>query len=245
MAGVNTRIARNVARRQGLNDLCCHNWRHSSGKQHGFVNETEKFFLWTMIRDPFMRAVDEFFHLKVSQSKKIPMVEEYWNFILDRSQKDYFVRFLATEDWREEEADNIMKRILSKYDFIGVVERLDESLVVLSMLLRIELGDMLYLTSNLGDEYDNNAYDGRCRETPSFVTSNMKTILKTKEWKELAKIDNLFLQYVNTKLDNTIDMLGAARVKRNLETVSSYETGSNKTLFGRRQNALFCKWNKE
>ena len=41
----------------------------------------------------------------------------------------------------------IVHDILNEYDFIRLVEQLDESLVILRLLLRLNTGDVLYLSS--------------------------------------------------------------------------------------------------
>ena len=45
-------------------------------------------------------------------------------------------------------------KILDNYDFIGVTDRFDESLVVLQLLLGLETSDILYLSSKKSGNYD-------------------------------------------------------------------------------------------
>lgn len=42
---------------------------------------------------------------------------------------------------------------LGKYDFVGVVERFDESLVALQLLMGLETSDILYFSSRLHTGY--------------------------------------------------------------------------------------------
>ena len=60
---------------------------------------------------------------------------------------------LATTE-REKAYDSIIQGILDEYDFIAVTERMDESLVVMSRLLRLPLEDLLYVvTDNLSGSF--------------------------------------------------------------------------------------------
>jgi hypothetical protein len=64
-------------------------------------------------------------------------------------------------------------RVMKKYDFLVVVERMDESLVVLSMLLGVHVGDVLTLDSKVNGMY---FYEGkRCFK---IVKSNVSPRVK-------------------------------------------------------------------
>jgi len=215
-AGINTRIARNVAIRQGYEGgLCRHNWHHSRAVHHNFTERKENLFLWTMLRDPFRRAVDEFFQ-KVDQKGMTQSYHCFKEFMLSQDMKKYYIHQLSTKHFASSSDDinEAIRQIFCEYNFIGVAERLDESLVVLSLLLGLKLGDILYLTSNLGNDYDSSAYDGRCPKTPSFVTPEMEMFSRNEEWQSLAEFDNLLIQQVHRKLDQTIDHLGRDKVKQ-------------------------------
>ena len=51
-------------------------------------------------------------------------------------------------------ATDQVKRVFQEYDFIGVSERFDESLVAMQLLLGIDVGDILYISSNVHGGYD-------------------------------------------------------------------------------------------
>jgi hypothetical protein len=42
---------------------------------------------------------------------------------------------------------------MEDYDFIGMVERMDESLVIMKMLLQLDMNDILYLSAKHGGGY--------------------------------------------------------------------------------------------
>ena len=65
-AGINLRIARNVAKREGHNfDLCKVRNDHATAQKQDYrKRDKSKSYLWTIIRDPTKRAVSQFFHFR-------------------------------------------------------------------------------------------------------------------------------------------------------------------------------------
>ena len=77
----------------------------------------------------------------------------------------------------------IVQNMLREYDFIGLVERLDESLVLLRLLLGLNAGDILYISAKQSGGYDAGGYKGTCYKiAPSFTTPEMKDYLNGDEW---------------------------------------------------------------
>ena len=71
---------------------------------------------------------------------------------LVRQADHFYLTFLDTrpytiDSWSD--AVDELNFVLQEYDFIGVTERLDESLVVLMLLLRLPMADVLYYTSKV------------------------------------------------------------------------------------------------
>ena len=102
------------------------------------------------------------------------------------------------------------RHILDKYDFLGVSERYDESLAVLSMLLKLPVEDMIVLNAKKSGGYD--------------ATKECYLIQKAKRTPEIEKYfqskkytnknpDLYLYDAVNAKLDRTIEMLGAESVQ--------------------------------
>ena len=110
-------------------------------------------FLWTIVRDPTDRLVSFFFHFIVAWDKKEPTTYNFQNSVL-HSQSDvrvphYYAFFLSLEPFARfaQNEARYLQNILDSYDFIGVTERLDESLVALSFLLDLPLAHFLYLSA--------------------------------------------------------------------------------------------------
>lgn len=124
------------------------------------------------------------------------------------------LQYLSPDDPNTINKDNyedVVKSIIDEYNFIGVYERLHESLVVLSMLIGVGLNDVFFdfvPSSN-----------GRCGslKKASWLTPEMEKYLESDIWKEKEKGDFMLYEAVNKSLDLTIDMLGRERVKQNLE----------------------------
>merc|ERR1712157_591511 len=71
----------------------------------------------------------------------------------------------------------VVQNILNEYNFIGTYERLYESLVVLSMIIGVDVSDVLfdYLPKTLS----------RCGslEEPDWLTDGMKQFLESDRWR--------------------------------------------------------------
>jgi hypothetical protein len=95
-------------------------------------------------------------------------------------------------------------KILTDYDFIGITERLDESLVAMQMILGLETTDILYTSAKGRGTWDDQGYYIQ----PSFVSPGMEKFFASDTWLELSKGDYLLYLAANASLDRTIDFLG-------------------------------------
>ena len=115
-------------------------------------------------------------------------------------------------------AENV-QAIMRDYDFIGLMERMEESLVALMMILKLEIRDILYLSSKRSGY----AYTGDGKGHTFCVNVARKTMLPemldflaSTEWKERNKEDILLYKAVNQSLDLTIERLGREEFERNV-----------------------------
>ena len=132
-AGVNLRIARNLARRENHPfPVCRARFDHvTPWHRHGtlFANRTTaKSFLWAILREPTKRAISQFFHFRVSRLGVEPTDERFQEFLLDSNRKNYYIRTLSMKRvfGNETNYEAISNEIIHAYDFIGVTERIDE-----------------------------------------------------------------------------------------------------------------------
>lgn len=228
LAGVTLRICRNVAQRKYRRDPnqnpCRARYFHLRARI--FVNRNRsKSFLWTMLRDPNERMVSKFFHIAVSRENYSPTLDDfvkyyhtYKTWIMDQA---YYLKTLGLKKVHPRDPEyyvNETMETLQGFDFIGITERLDESLVVLQLLLGLETGDLLYIDSKMSGSFEFIPKTHQCHYiTPKFTTSEWRKYLSSDEWEKYTKADTLFYQAANKSLDLTIDALGRNVVDRNIQ----------------------------
>ena len=143
---------------------------------------------------------------------------------LTTSKKDLYPALPLGTYWDENDptiihhSEELMARvskILQEYNFIGVVERFDESLVALSFLLGLSLGDIMYAKT----EKHAGSYELLHEEKLTCIklveknlSSEWEEFLQSNEWKAQIAGDELLYTSVNESLDKTIDeVIAAAR----------------------------------
>lgn len=110
-----------------------------------------------------------------------------------------------------------MSDILELYDFIGITERMNESLVVLKLLLDLEYNDILYLSSKRSGGCMPNREPGSCMcVEKSVLTDGMRAYLESEEWQRKIFWDNAVYAAAHRSLDRTIDALGGELVTEQL-----------------------------
>ena len=226
MAGVTIRIARNVARRlyKRKYRLCKLRFDHTSAFKQDYGNRNKKkSFLFTIIREPTSRAVSQFFHFHVSREKVEPTDANFKHHLLKYPYlHHYYLRDLSVKHFDPYVNDTVssINDILTEYDFIGITERLDESLVALQMILGLETNDLLYLRAKGNGGYDDAATQNRTCQyiVPSFVSPEMKKFFQSKQWNDRTYGDQLLYNAADKSLDLTIDKLGRREFNKKLST---------------------------
>lgn len=224
VAGIVIRIARNMARRlhKGKYRLCKLRFDHTSALRLDYGNrDKKKSFLFTIIREPSHRVTSQFFHFDVSRKKIEPTDANFKKHLLVHPYlEQYYLRDLSTKRFIPGESDNVeaVNGILSEYNFIGITERMDESLVALQMILGLETNDMLYLRAKGNGGYDDGAANnGTCYYiVPSFVSPGMKEFFQSEAWHNISWGDTLLYYAAKQSLDLTIDRLGREEFNRKL-----------------------------
>ena len=174
MAGVALRIAHALGRRQALEggeagattlpesqQVCRARVSHAWSKQSDFdysSRDRDQSFLFTMLRDPKSRAVSEF-----NWQAGMAGVESSSDNLLHhlRSVRNFQLGLVvdSTDKSRAKEATDIgditqlVSNVLVEFDFIGLLERLDESLVALQFILGLETRDILHTKSKQSGSY--------------------------------------------------------------------------------------------
>jgi hypothetical protein len=112
-----------------------------------------------------------------------------------------------------------VKHIIDYYDFLLVVERMDESLVAMALSMGIDLGDVLVTSSKVaGSNYylpvagKKNRKEMRCvKLISSHRTPAIEEYLESAEWRAMNYGDYLLHAAANKSLDLTIGRIGRDR----------------------------------
>lgn len=227
-AGIQLRLARNVAQRTNGTAMCQARFNHATRRQeHGqlFAHRIrDKSFLWAVLREPTQRAISEFFHFEVSRKAVTPTDDNFQRFVSRRANWNYYLRSLTLTSPKDlnYRYHDVLHDILQQYDFIGITERMEESAVALAMILGIPLSDVMYLSAKSSGGHD--AQTDCTLIQSSFVSPGMQAYFASPAWEQQIGRDALLYQAVNQSLDLTIDRLGRAAFDANLATFRQAQT---------------------
>ncbi len=174
-------IAHHVAKRKftlqnKTNTFCEHYDRHSFHKQKKFAKQRDprNSRLWTFVRHPAARDISELYHFHVTRRYKDPNNDT--EYLLRRLMgfKGKQTRYLALRandtdveidsEYEIRLSTSLRTKLFEKYDFIGLVERMMESLAILTLLWDLDPTDVIVLSSKHanGDGYDGGGYKKTC-----------------------------------------------------------------------------------
>jgi hypothetical protein len=224
-AGINIRIAREAARRENNNNntrfqFCQGRWEHAWGYEMLQGRNRNTSFTWTLVREPTRRVISQFFHFKVSRENVTPTDYEFHRYLNGEMKvlRDYYLQVLSTKMlFGIRDPKVIINQILDDYDFVGVTERFEESVVALMMLLGLPMGTVMYLNAKRAGNYDDGAFNGCIFIHPSKVSRGMNEYFNSSRWKAVVGNDELLYKAANRSLDLTIGLLGNDVFKENLK----------------------------
>lgn len=114
-----------------------------------------------------------------------------------------------------------IQTLLESYDFMIVVERMDESLTALALLTGLSLADVLitnskvagsYLLSRVGKEA------GKCqRQLKGPLSAGVKNYTESEEWLAMNYADEILFRAANASLDRTIEQIGRDKFEQSLQ----------------------------
>lgn len=150
-------------------------WRHELAKQKNNIKRDESFLL-TSFRDPATRATSLFYFTRSYSypSENNVSSEKFMEFLNNVGAGDKVLHLATTHNggyqlmysfpgglvsaWSSEKPDDVLhpakviqnvNQTLDNYNFIVVVERIDESLVALALTMNIELADVVVMPSKV------------------------------------------------------------------------------------------------
>lgn len=197
---------------------------HSSAREMEYhKRDVEKSFLLSLLRDPTKRAISHYFHFIVSQQKHDPTDENFKGYFLRENSpwSSYYIKDLAmrAEDLPDEDSDSkddfSVNQILSQYNFIAITERMEESLIVLKLLLGLEMEDILFMPAKKHGSFTTGVPPERpcVYIVPPFLTPGMQEFFESQYWKNYTRIDQRLYDAAVQSLDNTIEALGRQKVQ--------------------------------
>jgi hypothetical protein len=94
---------------------------------------------------------------------------------------------------------------------------MDETYVVLMMLLGLPMADILYVSAKKHGGFDDAGAIGTCTYIqPSFLSEGMQKFFANPSWKKRIENEVALYQAANRSLDMTIDRLGRDKVDEQL-----------------------------
>lgn len=158
-ASVTLRIATLVHRLRHSNDngnsndsaatapICDNRVQHSQTRNmHYDVRNKSNSVLWSVVRHPTSRAMSQYFHFCVSRRNCSTADEAIETYLSDPRNVGSQVNFLSLQHVaKRDDRTNAIRDILHHYDFVAVMERMDESLVALQMILNLDVSAILHI----------------------------------------------------------------------------------------------------
>lgn len=242
-AGINAALSHHLAHRveqerafpanAGSNDnLQCEHYEHhqfAHSLAYRSRNRSES-LLWSVVRHPRSRDISSFYFFQVSRAGVDPNNDEAFIHTLstERSRQTHYLsaKYKKKIDLPEllpktiqanpeGVAEYIHERIIKKYDFIGVTERITESLAVMTLLWDLDPTDVIVLSSKVSGKegYAHTAWQN-CSKLQSATSLNprIKQFMNSSGYKD-KNADFLLYYAVNLSLDRTIESLGSLRVQ--------------------------------
>ena len=120
-----------------------------------------------------------------------------------RQRDELFARYENDDTNNDQDKDalarELVQRTIDDMDFIGLVERMDESLVLLSFMLDVPVTDVLYMDAKVSGNYMQKDGESTCRQIglkrPLFPSTEQ--FLQSDRWKEIVKLDRMLYDAVN------------------------------------------------
>jgi hypothetical protein len=110
-------------------------------------------------------------------------------------------------------AEFIQQYVMNPYQFIALVERMEESLVVMKLLWGLSDEDVIVLSTKHSGKYDDGKFRKKCHKIPkAYTTPEVDEYLRTNYTN--GNHDYLLYAVANCSLQLTIDALGRERVEQ-------------------------------
>ncbi|GAX16834.1 hypothetical protein FisN_5Hh207 [Fistulifera solaris] len=198
---------------------CTVHWQHKLAREYSWNGDDASAIRVAPIREPSSRAMSSVYFHYVSFHKNTggprnpkdsfiiqKLRETKPDFILDYTADKELVANVTNGNDRLSEIYETIRRITTFYDFLFVVDRLDESLLVYSWLTKLPWTDLLTMPSKKNGSWYLSG--NRCVSLAgASLTPAIATFFESVEWKQTHAGDRLLYEVANRSLDRTIDEL--------------------------------------
>jgi hypothetical protein len=234
--GINLAIAHHVARRvhghddvhvNGTTFICRHENRHYFANAKGHGQRGPPSLLWTFVRHPAKRDLSQVYHFRVSRNRMTPTDANIIGAISNHANRGRQTRYLLpfANDERQMTPQQVKKnpnstakvmhrQLFQYYDFIGITERMDESLAVMTLLWDLRPPEVIVLSSKQAGGYDGGGSKHKCTKIEkAVVTRVVEAYLKSNNYTD-GNADLLLYYAAVLSLDMTIQALGTDVVRK-------------------------------
>mmetsp|Transcript_29065 Transcript_29065/g.44358 ORF Transcript_29065/g.44358 Transcript_29065/m.44358 type:complete len:494 (+) Transcript_29065:41-1522(+) len=206
---------RKVCRFRGLSHL----WAKRTKSYN--KRDRDQSFLWTFLKDPMQRELSLYFYFYLDWGIKHNYTvdsfhdwlgrhsdgNEQTTMLADEKAKRDFDEMMLQQNTNETMLDDFVQKTIDEMDFIGLVERMDESLVLLALMLDLPVTDVLYTSSKQSGDYTLIEKQKRCERIGIHrpLLPGIKDYFESVEWEQRARVDRMLHAAVNRSIDHTIE----------------------------------------
>jgi hypothetical protein len=243
--GIALNIAHHMVRRKYGDDS---SQKYIAYTRHAFVDKKQharrapiSSLLWRFVRHPQKRGMTHIFHFMIGRHQLIAQndsqsIIDFMETSLEGSQTRYLVparrnrNLVYKERWpRRSQRKNpkdlmpyLKQKLTDNYGFLGLTERMEESLAAVVLLWGLEPSDVIVLSSKRSGGYDAGGRLKNCTKIPKAVTTPaIEEYLSTKH--PIENVDYLLYHVANESLDLTIQSLGVERVQNMVESIQEFK----------------------
>lgn len=238
--GIAWSIAHHVGQRRhndttntSVTPVCRAYTRHefADNRMHARRHPTRS-LLWTFVRDPAARDLSHIYHFEIGRKNRINMTSLDIQKQIQTRIKGRQTRYLVPQktsraplwplhELRKNRTELVLymkSTIFENYDFVGLTERMSESLAVMVLLWDLHPQDVIVLNSKRSGGFDDGGHNNTCTAIPKAVmTPELKEYFQTKH--PIWNSDVLLYHAVNASLQMTINFLGSEMVATMVETI--------------------------
>jgi hypothetical protein len=197
---------------------CTVHWQHKLAREYSWIDDASAIRV-APIREPSSRAMSSVYFHYVSFHKSTggprnpkdsfiiqKLRETKPDFVLDYTADRDLATNLTDGDDRLSDVYETIRRMKAFYDFLFVVDRMDESLLVWSWLTKLPWTDLITMPSKRNGSWYLSG--NRCVSLAgASLTPAISAFFESTEWKHSHGGDRLLYQVANKSLDRTIDEL--------------------------------------